>query len=158
LSGNSASANRAGSGASDAISAVPGACLLYYPPARVTVLIPLGIILLTVRWPAGWVPGAWFVLQVGSSLLRDPALPGVAWLAHVRGFCQWPAAGPGIAPVTRGQWSLRPGDLSDCFDDGIVSLCLLNILCARQIAGAPGLKNINERPSTLTTEPCHGAE
>ena len=73
-------------GASGAIAGVLGAYLLYYPHARVTVLIPLGIILHTVRWPAGWVLGAWFVFQVGSSLLSDPDQPGVAWLAHVGGF------------------------------------------------------------------------
>ena len=73
-------------GASGAIAGVLGAYLLYYPHARVTVLIPLGIILHTVRWPAGWVLGAWFAFQVGSSLLSDPDQPGVAWLAHVGGF------------------------------------------------------------------------
>jgi membrane associated rhomboid family serine protease len=73
-------------GASGAISGVLGAYLLFYPHARVTVLIPLGFVVYTARWPAGLVLGAWFALQVGSSLLADPAAPGVAWLAHVGGF------------------------------------------------------------------------
>jgi membrane associated rhomboid family serine protease len=84
-------------GASGAISGVLGAYLLYYPHARVTVLIPLGIFLHTVRWPAGWVLGAWFALQVGSSLMSDPSQPGVAWLAHVGGF----VAGLALAGVLR---------------------------------------------------------
>lgn len=84
-------------GASGAISGVLGAYLLYYPRARITVMIPIGIILHTARWPAAWVLGAWFVLQVGSSLLADPAQPGVAWLAHVGGF----VAGLLVAPLLR---------------------------------------------------------
>lgn len=73
-------------GASGAISGVLGAYLLYYPRAQVTVLIPIGIFPYTVRWPAGWVLGGWFTLQVASSLMADPSQPGVAWLAHVGGF------------------------------------------------------------------------
>lgn len=84
-------------GASGAISGVLAAYLLYYPHARITVLIPLGIILHAVRWPAGWVLGAWFAVQVGSSLLAPPDQPGVAWLAHIGGFI----AGLGLAPLMR---------------------------------------------------------
>lgn len=84
-------------GASGAISGVLAAYLLYYPHVRVTVLIPLGIILHTVRLPAGWVLGAWFALQVGSSLLASPDQPGVAWLAHIGGF----VAGLVLAPLWR---------------------------------------------------------
>lgn len=73
-------------GASGAISGVLAAYLLYYPHARVTVLVPLGFMLYTARWPAVVVLGLWFVIQVGSSLLASPDQPGVAWLAHVGGF------------------------------------------------------------------------
>jgi len=82
-------------GASGAISGVLGAYLLYYPRARITVVIPLGIILHTTRWPASLVLGGWFALQVGSSLLADPTQPGVAWLAHIGGF----VAGLVLAPL-----------------------------------------------------------
>lgn len=84
-------------GASGAISGVLAAYLLYYPHARVTVLIPLGLIFYTVRWPAAIVLGLWFVVQLGSSLLADPAQPGVAWFAHIGGF----AAGMLLAAVWR---------------------------------------------------------
>ncbi|MCC7121463.1 MAG: rhomboid family intramembrane serine protease [Gammaproteobacteria bacterium] len=84
-------------GASGAISGVLAAYLLYYPHARVTVLVPLGFVLYTVRWPAVMVLGLWFVMQVGSSLLARPDQPGVAWLAHIGGF----AAGLLLAVVLR---------------------------------------------------------
>ncbi len=73
-------------GASGAISGVLAAYLLYYPHARVTVLVPLGFLVYTARWPAVAVLGLWFLIQVGSSLLARPDQPGVAWLAHVGGF------------------------------------------------------------------------
>jgi membrane associated rhomboid family serine protease len=84
-------------GASGAISGVLGAYLLFFPRARVTVLIPLGFMVYTARWPAAWVLGAWFLLQLVSSLLADPGAPGVAWLAHVGGF----VAGLFLAPLLR---------------------------------------------------------
>ncbi|MFQ5937013.1 MAG: rhomboid family intramembrane serine protease [Acidiferrobacterales bacterium] len=73
-------------GASGAISGVLGAYLLLHPHARVLVLIPLGFILYTVRWPAMAVLGAWFGMQLLSSLFADPNSPGVAFGAHIGGF------------------------------------------------------------------------
>lgn len=73
-------------GASGAISGVLGAYLLLHPHARVLVLIPLGIILQTVRLPAFWVLGFWFGLQLLSQLFADPNSPGVAFRAHIGGF------------------------------------------------------------------------
>ncbi len=84
-------------GASGAISGVLAAYLLYYPHARVTMLVPLGFVLYTVRWPAALVLGLWFLVQVGSSLLARPDQPGVAWLAHIGGF----GAGLLLAAVLR---------------------------------------------------------
>ncbi len=84
-------------GASGAISGVLGAYLLLFPQARVTLLLPLGFIVYTVRWPAVGVLGLWFVMQVVSSLLADPGQPGVAWLAHIGGFL----AGLVLLPVLR---------------------------------------------------------
>jgi membrane associated rhomboid family serine protease len=73
-------------GASGAISGVLGAYMLLHPHARVLVVIPLGIILHTVRLPAFWVLGFWFGMQLLSQLFADPNSPGVAFGAHIGGF------------------------------------------------------------------------
>lgn len=73
-------------GASGAISGVLGAYLLLYPWARVTAIVPLGIILYPVRIPAVVVLLAWFGLQLLSSAMVDPDEPGVAFYAHAGGF------------------------------------------------------------------------
>ena len=72
-------------GASGAISGVLGAYAVLYPRARVLVVIPIFILLYTVRLPAVWVLGFWFVVQLLSSTL-DSAGGGVAFRAHVGGF------------------------------------------------------------------------
>ncbi len=73
-------------GASGAISGVLGAYLLLYPKARVLVLIWLGFFIHTVRLPAGYVLGFWFVLQYFNALVSGQAGGGVAWWAHIGGF------------------------------------------------------------------------
>ncbi|MDN3519336.1 rhomboid family intramembrane serine protease [Aquisalimonas lutea] len=73
-------------GASGAISGVLGAYLLLHPWSRITVVIPLGILLYPARLPAGLVLVVWFGLQLLSSAGVDPDEPGVAFLAHVGGF------------------------------------------------------------------------
>ena len=73
-------------GASGAISGVLGAYLLLYPKARVLVLIWLGFFIHTVRLPAGFVLGFWFVLQYVNAALAGEAGGGVAWWAHIGGF------------------------------------------------------------------------
>ncbi|MCG6871249.1 MAG: rhomboid family intramembrane serine protease, partial [Gammaproteobacteria bacterium] len=82
-------------GASGAISGVLGAYLLLYPRAHVLVLVPLGILLTTVRWPAMWVLGLWFGIQLVSTLLTDGTGGGVAFRAHLGGF----AAGMLLIPL-----------------------------------------------------------
>jgi membrane associated rhomboid family serine protease len=82
-------------GASGAISGVLGAYLLLYPRARVTVIVPLGIIFWPFRLSAFWVVGLWFLLQLLSAMFTDPAQPGVAWWAHIGGF----AAGLILTPL-----------------------------------------------------------
>jgi membrane associated rhomboid family serine protease len=82
-------------GASGAISGVLGAYLLLYPHARVLVLVPLGFYTRLVRLPALLVLGLWFVLQLISSALADPARGGVAWGAHIGGF----VAGLALVPL-----------------------------------------------------------
>jgi membrane associated rhomboid family serine protease len=82
-------------GASGAISGVLGAYLLLYPHARVLVAIPFGFYLHTMRLPAGWVLVFWFVLQIGSSMMRQGEAGGVAWFAHIGGFI----AGMALIPL-----------------------------------------------------------
>jgi membrane associated rhomboid family serine protease len=73
-------------GASGAISGVLAAYVLLYPRARVTVVVPLGIIFYPLKISAFWVVGFWFGMQVLSAVLSTPGQPGIAWWAHVGGF------------------------------------------------------------------------
>jgi membrane associated rhomboid family serine protease len=79
-------------GASGAISGGLGAYMLLYPRARVTVLVPLLIILYPFRINAIWVVGVWFAMQLLA--LTGPDTSGIAWWAHVGGF----AAGIVLTP------------------------------------------------------------
>lgn len=72
-------------GASGAISGVLGAYLLLFPRASVLVGIPIFIYLHTLRLPAVWVLGGWFVLQLFSSITTGGE-GGVAFGAHIGGF------------------------------------------------------------------------
>ena len=73
-------------GASGAISGVLAAYVLIYPRARVTVIIPLGILLYPTKISALYVVGFWFVLQLLNIVGTTPGGPGTAWWAHVGGF------------------------------------------------------------------------
>jgi membrane associated rhomboid family serine protease len=73
-------------GASGAISGVLAAYVLIFPRARVTVIVPLGIIFYPFTVTAVWVVGFWFVMQVFSAAATPAGQPGVAWWAHVGGF------------------------------------------------------------------------
>jgi len=84
-------------GASGAISGVLAAYVLLYPRARVTVVVPLGIIFYPLAIGAVWVVGLWFAMQLLSAWIVDPAQPGVAWWAHVGGF----VAGLLLTPLFR---------------------------------------------------------
>ncbi|WP_028811404.1 rhomboid family intramembrane serine protease [Streptomyces flavidovirens] len=72
-------------GASGAISAVLGAFLYLFPRARVTSLFPF-LFFLPLRFPAWIVLIFWFALQWVAAQ-RAGSGPGVAYLAHVAGFC-----------------------------------------------------------------------
>ncbi|WP_415950797.1 rhomboid family intramembrane serine protease [Streptomyces sp. KLOTTS4A1] len=72
-------------GASGAISAVLGAFLRLFPKARVTSLLPF-LFFLPLRFPAWIVLPFWVTLQ-WLAAQRAGSGPGVAYLAHLAGFC-----------------------------------------------------------------------
>ncbi|WP_432097633.1 rhomboid family intramembrane serine protease [Streptomyces sp. bgisy100] len=73
-------------GASGAISGVLGAFLYLFPGARVTSLFPF-LFFLPLRFPAWMVLVFWFGLQWLAAGKADSNQPGVAYLAHLIGFC-----------------------------------------------------------------------
>lgn len=77
-------------GASGAIAGVMGAYVLKYPKAQILTLLPLGIFITTIRIPAIFFLGFWFLQQAISSFaslsMLDNAGGGVAYLAHAGGF------------------------------------------------------------------------
>ena len=73
-------------GASGAVSGVLGAYVLLYPHARVLVVVPLVVILYTMRLPAFVVLGIWFAGQLLSSLAAPAVGGGIAFRAHLGGF------------------------------------------------------------------------
>jgi membrane associated rhomboid family serine protease len=84
-------------GASGAISGVLAGYVLLFPRARVTVIVPLGIIFYPFALSAFWVVSFWFVMQLLSAAFSNPQQPGVAWWAHVGGF----AAGLLLTPFLK---------------------------------------------------------
>ena len=79
-------------GASGAISGVLGAFILFYPASRILTLVPLFIIWFTARLPAWIFIALWFVVQFFSGVSSlgatgAAAAGGVAWWAHIGGFC-----------------------------------------------------------------------
>jgi membrane associated rhomboid family serine protease len=82
-------------GASGAISGVLASYVLIYPRTRITVIIPLGILLYPTKISAFYVVGFWFLLQVLNVFTTAPGAPGTAWMAHVGGF----ATGLALTPV-----------------------------------------------------------
>lgn len=88
-------------GASGAIAGVMGAYILRYPKAQVLTLLPLGFFITTVRLPAVFFLGWWFVQQAlyGIASLNAPANigmegGGVAYWAHAGGFVFGAILGP----------------------------------------------------------------
>lgn len=75
-------------GASGAIAGVMGAYLIKYPKAKIVTILPLFIIFTTVRIPAIYFLGFWFVQQAFSSVasLGMSGGGGVAYWAHSGGF------------------------------------------------------------------------
>ncbi|MEM8719931.1 MAG: rhomboid family intramembrane serine protease [Cyanobacteria bacterium P01_G01_bin.39] len=83
-------------GASGAIAGVMGAYLIKYPQAKIVTLLPLFIIWTTVRIPALYFLGFWFLQQALSSVasLGMPEAGGVAYWAHAGGFVFGAIIGP----------------------------------------------------------------
>jgi membrane associated rhomboid family serine protease len=74
-------------GASGAISGIMGAYVVLYPHVRVYVLVPLGVIMTTMAWPAWAMLGYWLLLQLVSGLgSLGQEGGGVAFWAHAGGF------------------------------------------------------------------------
>lgn len=83
-------------GASGAIAGVMGAYILKYPKAQILTLLPLGFFITTVRIPAIFFLGFWFIQQAISSVasLGMPDQSGVAYWAHAGGFIFGAILGP----------------------------------------------------------------
>ena len=85
-------------GASGAIAGVMGAYILKYPKAQILTLIPLGIIFTTIRIPAIFFLGFWFLQQAISSFaslgLTNVTEDGIAYWAHSGGFIFGVIIGP----------------------------------------------------------------
>lgn len=74
-------------GASGAIGGVMGAYIVLYPRVAVTLLVVLGFFITTVRVPAYFMLGYWFLLQLVSGLPQVGEVGGgVAFWAHMGGF------------------------------------------------------------------------
>jgi len=77
-------------GASGAIASVLGAYLVCFPRARVTTFVPIFFLPMFFDFPAVFVLGFWFIVQLfsGAASLGVPTQVsgGVAWWAHIGGF------------------------------------------------------------------------
>lgn len=84
-------------GASGAIAGVMGAYIIKYPKAKIVTILPLFIIWTTVRIPAVYFLGFWFLQQAISSVASlgmAQAGGGVAYWAHAGGFIFGAILGP----------------------------------------------------------------
>lgn len=74
-------------GASGAVSGILSAYLLLFPRAKVSTLVIIIFFITVIRLPAGLLIIIWFLTQLFNASLSDPNSPGVAWFAHIGGFC-----------------------------------------------------------------------
>jgi membrane associated rhomboid family serine protease len=85
-------------GASGAIAGVMGAYILRFPKAEILTLLPLGFLFWTIRIPAVFFLGFWFVQQAFYSMasLNVPSNlgGGIAYWAHAGGFVFGAILGP----------------------------------------------------------------
>jgi membrane associated rhomboid family serine protease len=73
-------------GASGAIAGVMGGYLLFFPRAKVDVLLFFIIFVRIIPVPAWLMLGLWFVLQLAFGAAADAGSGGVAYWAHTGGF------------------------------------------------------------------------
>jgi len=75
-------------GASGAISGVLGAYIVLFPKVKVRTLVGYGFFFQTIRLPAYFLIGFWFVMQLifGSISLVGGVGSGIAFFAHIGGF------------------------------------------------------------------------
>lgn len=77
-------------GASAAVSGVLGAYLVFFPKARVNVLVPFFPLFFTIPLPAQTMLFYWFFIQlfngVANVVVETAATGGVAYWAHIGGF------------------------------------------------------------------------
>lgn len=73
-------------GASGAIAGVMGGYLLFFPRARIDILVIIVILIRIFTVPAWLMLGLWFGLQLFNGLAMDVAGGGVAYWAHAGGF------------------------------------------------------------------------
>lgn len=75
-------------GASGAIAGVLGAYMITFPRARVHTLVFLFVFITTIRIPAMYVLGFWFLFQLTNGLITIgiDTTGGIAWFAHIGGF------------------------------------------------------------------------
>ena len=95
-------------GASGAIAGVTGAYFLFFPRARVVVLVPIFVFFQIVEIPAVFFLLFWFVFQLllGIGSLGMDAGGGVAFWAHIGGFLAGMVLGPMLA--RRNEQRIRP--------------------------------------------------
>ena len=86
-------------GASGAIAGVLAAYMILFPHAKVHTFLFLFFYFTSIRIPAFYVLGFWFLMQLtnGLSALGLDTTGGVAWFAHIGGFL----AGLGLIQVLR---------------------------------------------------------
>ncbi len=98
-------------GASGAVAGVMGAYLLFYPKAKVDILIFLVVIVQLVTAPAWLMLGAWFALEAYQAMANQTP-DGVAHWAHAGGLALgvlfvlpvfWVRGGPALWRLTQGK-------------------------------------------------------
>ncbi|MGC1308005.1 MAG: rhomboid family intramembrane serine protease [Phormidesmis sp.] len=95
-------------GASGAIAGVMGAYIIRFPRAKILTLVPLFIIMTTIRVPAVFFLGFWFVQQAFYSVASlgaaaDMGSGGVAYWAHAGGFVFGVVLGPLLGLFANGR-------------------------------------------------------
>ncbi len=95
-------------GASGAIAGVMGAYIIRFPKAQILTLLPLFLIITTIRVPAIFFLGWWFVQQAlyGVASLganADMGAGGIAYWAHAGGFVFGVILGPLLGLFPKGE-------------------------------------------------------